>query len=158
MSTAGRDLAQVGGPVLYGDDLSGGDFMHLGSVTLTSDEIITFAHRYDPLPIHVDPQAAAEGRFGEVIAPAALLIALYSSLASRVFIPRLALVAGKGIDRLRIPTPALPGSVLNGLIVIDEITARGNHADLRSTSTFVDQRDRTVLSFTAIQTLVARSS
>lgn len=150
----GRDLALVDSSTLYGEDLRPGDFMALGAVTVTQAEIVEFASRYDPLPIHTDLAAAARGPFGDVIAPAALLLALYSSLASRVYIPRLALVAGKGIDRLRIPTPALPNSKLTGLIVVDQVIHRDDRADVHCTSTFVDDRGRTVLAFTAIQTVI----
>ena len=39
-----------------------------GSFTISEDEIIAFAKRYDPQPMHVDPAFAAEGPFCAVIA------------------------------------------------------------------------------------------
>ena len=145
--------------LLHAEDLHPGEVVPLGSVEVTAEEIIAFATTYDPLPIHVDPVAAAAGPFCGVIASAAHTIALYSSLASRVFVPRLALVAGKGIDRLRLPHPVRPGATLSATIeVLDVTTTRSDRADLRLRSEMTDQDGQVVLSFVAVQVVRRRNS
>jgi acyl dehydratase len=144
--------------LLHAEDLHPGEVVPLGSVEVTAAEIIAFATTYDPLPIHVDPVAAAAGPFGGVIASAAHTIALYSSLASRVFVPRLALVAGKGIDRLRLPHPVRPGALSATIEVIDVTPTRPDRADLRLRSEMTDQDGHVVLSFVAVQVVRRRDA
>lgn len=44
---------------LYLEDLSVGQVFTAGPITITQDEIIDFARRYDNQPFHTDPEAAA---------------------------------------------------------------------------------------------------
>ncbi|WLA51883.1 MaoC/PaaZ C-terminal domain-containing protein [Bradyrhizobium elkanii] len=41
-----------------------GQTFKLGSYTIGEAEILEFAGKYDPVPIHTDPVAAAVGPFG----------------------------------------------------------------------------------------------
>ncbi len=52
----------------YFEDYLPGAVYEYGSITVTEAEIIDFARRYDPQDIHVDPEAAAHGNFGGLIA------------------------------------------------------------------------------------------
>lgn len=52
----------------YFEDFSAGDRWEFGTFSLTEDEIIDFARQYDPLPTHIDREAAIEGPFGGLIA------------------------------------------------------------------------------------------
>ncbi|MBZ5735331.1 hypothetical protein K8Z61_12575 [Nocardioides sp. TRM66260-LWL] len=153
-----RDLDAVTGGLLHAEDLRPHDFLELGSVSTTEEEIVEFARRFDPLPIHVDVEAATAGHFGGVIASAAHTLALYSSLASRRFIPRLALVAGKGIDSLRLPAPVRPATRLDASIAISEIRMRPERgtADVRCAATMTDEHGDVVLAFEAIQVVRRR--
>ena len=126
--------------------------MRLGQVELGRTELVEFATRYDPLPIHTD---AATSPFGEVIASGVHTMALFSSLASRAFIPRLALLAGKGIDMLRLPHPVRPDSMLTGWVRLERIELRESRADVVYQATLTDQLGHVVLSFTGI-TVVSR--
>lgn len=145
---SGRNLHDlVDASPWYAEDLTVGDWMELGSIRVDLDEIIDFATKYDPLPIHV---AGTDSPFGGVIASGMHTMALYSSLASRVFMPRLALIAGKGIDRLRLPAPVYPGRTLTGTIEIIDNVGRAGRADISHRSTMTDDRGAVVLSFTGV--------
>src|SRR5579875_3238961 len=48
----------------YFEDYPEGAVFEYGSVTVDAAEIIEFARRFDPQPMHVDPEAAACGPFG----------------------------------------------------------------------------------------------
>ena len=145
---AGRNLDEIADQSpWYAEDLAVGDWMEVGSVRVELDEITEFAAKYDPLPLHLD---ATDSPFGQVIASGMHTMALFSSLASRAFIPRLALVAGKGVDRMRLPAPVYPGSTLPGRVEVTGITMRERRADLLQRSTLVDQNDAVVLSFDGV--------
>lgn len=148
VAPAGRDLDDVSG-LLYADDLRAGDWMDLGRVAATETEIVEFARRFDPLPLHVDPVAAAGSPFRGIIASAIHTLALFGSLASTRFIPRLALVAGKGMETARFPTPVRPGDVLHGRIQVAEVERRQGRADVRSHATMTSPAG-TVLSFVSV--------
>jgi acyl dehydratase len=139
----------------YADDLAEGDWMDLGRVTVSARDIVEFAERYDPLPLHVDPVAAAASPFGGLIASAMHTLSLYAGMASRTFIPRLALVAGKGIDTTRFPNPVRPDSTLTGRVEILRIETRPGRADVHSFNTMDDQTGTRVLEFVGI-TVVRR--
>lgn len=139
----------------YAEDLAVGDWMELGSVGVDLDEITEFAAKYDPLPIHLD---GTDSPFGQVIASGMHTMSLFSGLASRAFIPRLALVAGKGIDRMRLPAPVYAGSTLTGSIEIVDITMRNGRADVSHRGTLVDHNDAVVLSFLGVVVVSRRTS
>lgn len=149
----GRDLATLpSDTLLHAEDVNVGDWMDLGSVAISREEIIDFALRFDPLPIHLD---GSNSPFGDVIASSVHTMCCYSSLASRRFVPRLALVAGKGIDRLRLPHPVRPGAVLTGSADIVAVEFGPRRANLHTRSTLADQDGQVVLSFVGI-TVVKR--
>lgn len=127
--------------------------MNLGTVQVHREEVLAFARRFDPLPIHLDETNPI---FGDVIASGVHTMALFASLASREFIPRLALVAGKGIDRLRLPHPVRPGATLAGAVTIVDIAERSAAVDVTYRSTLTDDRDRLVLSFVGIAVVSRR--
>jgi acyl dehydratase len=52
----------------YFEDMTVGDRIELGSHTFTSDEIKSFARRYDPQLFHLDEVAAARSHFGALCA------------------------------------------------------------------------------------------
>lgn len=82
-----------------------------GSFTMTQDEIIDFATRYDPQTMHIDRELAVEGPFGEVIASGWHTVSKTMRLVVDNFLPHNGLAA-PGIDELRWPVPVRPGDVL----------------------------------------------
>ena len=47
----------------YLEDLQVGEKFQTASVTVTEAEILEFSRRFDPQPMHLDPEAAAKGPF-----------------------------------------------------------------------------------------------
>jgi len=144
----GRDLGLVKpGQTLYAEDLAVGDWMDLGSTEATRDEIICFARRFDPLPIHVD---GTNSPFGDVIASSMHTLSLFASIASPSFMARLALVAGKGFDRMRLPHPVLPGSLLSGSLQVVEVRMGLRRADVHCLYEMMDQNDDLAMTMVAV--------
>ncbi len=52
----------------YFEDYVPGTVLEYGPIVVDADDIVEFARRYDPQPIHVDRERAARGPFGGVIA------------------------------------------------------------------------------------------
>jgi acyl dehydratase len=150
----GRDLTSVkSDQILYAEDLAVGDWMDLGPVEVTRDEIVRFARQFDPLPIHVD---GTESPFGDVIASGMHTLALFASISSPRFMARLALVAGKGFDRMRLPNPVRPGSVLTGSLQVVEVRMGTRKADVHCIYEMVDQKGDLVMTMVGIQVVRRR--
>ncbi len=150
----GRDLASVqSDQVLYAEDLAVGDWMDLGSVEVSRDEIICFARKFDPLPIHLDGTGSP---FGDVIASGMHTLSLFASISAPTFMTRLALVAGKGFDRMRLPHPVRPGSVLTGSLQVVEVRMGSRKADVHCLYEMVNQNDELVMTMVGIQVVRRR--
>jgi acyl dehydratase len=150
----GRDLASVkSDQILYAEDLAVGDWMDLGPVEVTRDEIVRFARQFDPLPIHVD---GTESPFGDVIASGMHTLALFASISSPRFMARLALVAGKGFDRMRLPNPVRPGSVLTGSLQVVDVRMGTRKADVHCIYEMADQKGDLVMTMVGIQVVRRR--
>ena len=52
----------------YFEDVHVGESDTLGSHTVSAEEIIAFAKKYDPQPFHTDPEAAKDSIFGGLVA------------------------------------------------------------------------------------------
>ncbi|MCU1690148.1 MAG: acyl dehydratase, partial [Jatrophihabitantaceae bacterium] len=63
----GRDFA-VPTTDRYFEDYVPGESYEFGYAIADHDEILQFARRFDPQPIHIDEQFAATGPFGGIIA------------------------------------------------------------------------------------------
>ncbi|KQY58217.1 hypothetical protein ASD11_00665 [Aeromicrobium sp. Root495] len=144
------DLRLRAEPKLHGDDLAVGDWIELGPRTVPLEEILEFGRRWDPLPIHTDLVAAAASVFGEVVASGIHTLALYSVMASQDFMQRLALVAGKGIDRMRLPSPVRPGATLSLRIEVTGLRDHGSTADVATHGVMTDDDGRVVLDLASI--------
>ena len=100
-------------------DLVLGEVWTSAPFAVGADEIVAFATAYDPQAQHTDPEAAASGRFGTLIASGWHV----ASLAMRAFIGAKPFgdtpVVGMGVDELRWHAPVKPGDTL---IVTREVT------------------------------------
>jgi acyl dehydratase len=119
-----------------------------GSFTVTEDEIIDFASRYDPQPMHVDPRAAAEGPFGTVIASGWHTLARAMRLIVENFLPHDNLPS-PGIDELRWVRPVRPGDTLTLHITVLEARRSRSKPDrglIRSLMEVLNQKGEVAMS------------
>jgi acyl dehydratase len=107
------------------EDFAVGEVIELGSCSVTQEEIVEFARRYDPQPFHVDEEAAKASNFGGLIASGWHT----ASMFMRLFVDRVlaggATLGSPGIDEIRWPRPVRPGDVLTARVaVLDAVPSR----------------------------------
>jgi acyl dehydratase len=100
-------------PGTYFEDYPVGAIFTGGPVLVSEAEILDFARRYDPQPMHVDKAAAAAGQFGGLIASGWHTGAMMMQLLEKHFVPRPGNLASPGLDELRWRRPVRPGDRLS---------------------------------------------
>jgi acyl dehydratase len=104
------------------EDFKIGDVTEVGPVTVTEEEIVEFARRFDPQPFHVDPEAAKESPYGGLIASGWHTTALFMGMFVRGVLLDSASLGSPGIDELRWLAPVRPGDTLTGRSTIADMT------------------------------------
>jgi acyl dehydratase len=97
---------------LYFEDAEVGTTCKAGPYLVPKEEIIQFAKQYDPVPRHIDEEAAARSIFRGLTACGAHTFSIFILLTTRLQ-PRLHVLAGMGWDELRLPNPVRPGDELD---------------------------------------------
>ena len=141
---------------MFFDDLPVGFTHETGSVTLTEDEIIAFARKYDPQPFHIDPEAAAASIYGGIIASGfqTLIVAFDLILNSGVWTE--ASMGSPGLDEVRWKLPVRPGDSLRVRMTVTASTPSASRSDRGRTTIFyeiLNQKDELVSSYYATQLL-----
>lgn len=141
------------------EDYPEGAVYEFGSLAVSAAEIIDFACRFDPQPMHIDPAAAAAGPFGGLIASGWHTAGLMMRLMVEHFLPRAASLGSPGIDELRWLKPVRPGDVLRIRARIVEARPSRSQPDRGILRTFVEvlnQKDETVMTLKAVNLLHRR--
>jgi acyl dehydratase len=95
------------------EDFVPGAVYEFGAIAVSEADILDFARRFDPQPMHLDPAAAARGEFGGLIASGWHTAGLMMRLLAEHYLPREASLASPGLDELRWRHPVRPGDVLS---------------------------------------------
>jgi acyl dehydratase len=101
-------------PILYFEDIEEGTEFELGSTTVTREEILEFAARFDPQPFHVDEEAAKDSMFGGLIASGWHTAAIWMRLYVDTVLANTASLGSPGVEELRWLKPVRPGDTLTG--------------------------------------------
>ena len=113
--------------LLYFEDFMPGRVFDLGSREVTAEEIIAFGRAYDPLPFHVDPNAAADGPYGGLVASGRHSALVWMRLYVDAVLSRAAGMGSPGLDEIRWHRPVRPGDVLHGRTTVLEATPSRTH-------------------------------
>jgi len=100
-------------PERFFDDWHVGDRFVSGEATLSREECLDFARRYDPQQFHLDDAAAAASIFRALAASGWLTAALTMRLIVESGVMRGTGVIGAGVDELRWLAPVYPGDTLH---------------------------------------------
>src|SRR5580692_2356968 len=96
----------------YFEDYVPGSVHEFGSVQVEESEIIDFGKRFDPQDFHTDPEAAARGPFGGLIASGWHTGALMMRMLVDNYLSKASSLGSPGIDELRWLRPVRPGDTL----------------------------------------------
>jgi acyl dehydratase len=103
------------------EDFHAGEVTEIGPVTVSEQEIVEFARRFDPQYFHIDPAAAVDSPFGGLIASGWHTAALFMGMFVRAVLLDTASLGSPGIDELRWTAPVRPGDTLHGRVTVDEV-------------------------------------
>jgi acyl dehydratase len=140
-------------PHRYFEDFVEGHTQDLGSFSFTEDEIVDFARRYDPQPMHVDPDAARGSIYGGLIASGWQTAAGYMRLAVDGVMADSDSKGSPGVDSLRWLRPVRPGDQLNARITVLEARPSNSRPDwgiVRSRGEVVNQSGEIVMQLEAV--------
>lgn len=127
-SSAAGSLPLAVQPIGFLDDLKVGDELVLGTFSLTEEDILRFAKEFDPLPFHVDPQAARQSVFGGIIASGLHTLSCIHALSIRCgFLTGDTIIVGAGIDELRFRRPVRADDALTVTAKILSIVPSPKH-------------------------------
>jgi len=137
----------------YFDDYAPGTTFDCGSVSVDEAEIISFAKAFDPQPLHVDPEAAARGPFGGLVASGWHTAALVMRQLVEHYLAAGASLGSPGLDEIRWPYPVRPGDTLRVRATVVEARRSLSKPDrgiVRTMAEAMNQDDRPVMRATAI--------
>ncbi len=138
---------------IYYEEYSVGDSWEFGERTVEKSEIIEFAEKYDPQPMHTDEKAATESIFGGLIASGWQTAAI----CMRLFVDNVlddAVKGARGIDELRWINPLRPGDTLTATAeVVDKYphNERDDIGHIERKLTAYNQHDEPVLSWISLE-------
>jgi len=116
-------------PPRYFEDFAEGESLELGNFSFTETEIVDFARKYDPQPMHIDAEAARNTIFGGLIASGWQTVTSYMRLVVDGFMASSDSKGSPGIDSLRWLKPVRPGDQLSARITVLEARASNSRPD-----------------------------
>ena len=122
----------------YFEDYPKGAVFIAGAMSVGEPDIIDFGRKCDPQTMHIDPEAAARGYFGGLIASGWHTGAMMMRLFADNFLSPASSVASPGLDELRWLKPVRPGDVLSLRVTILE--ARRSHSRIDRVSCAASSR------------------
>lgn len=144
----------------YFEDYVSGTTFEYGQISVSADQIIEFARRFDPQPIHVDPEAAARGPFGGLIASGWHTAGVMMRLLADHFISHVASMASPGVDEIRWLKPVRPGDTLSIRVTVLETrrsTSKPDRGVVRSLVEVLNQNREIVMTLKPMSIVRCRS-
>lgn len=142
------------------EDIEVGEERQSGPRSVTIEEMVEFAQKYDPQWFHADPEAARESSFGEVVASGVFVLAIWRQL-DHTMNSDIDFVCGIGFDEFRLETALRPGDTVTAHSRILELTPSKSRDDRGTAITqyrLTNQRGDTVLRFRSINLVHRRTA
>lgn len=143
----------------YFEDYLPGSVYEFGTVAVSTEQIIAFATRWDPQPIHTDPNFAATGPFGGLIASGLHTTGICMQMFVTHYLSQVASLASPGMDELRWPEPVRPDDLLRLRTTV--VSARRSQSKpdrglVHTRAELFNQHDEMVLHLRAVNILRRR--
>ena len=145
----------------YFEDYPVGMVSEFGEMAVSAEEIIEFARRYDPQDMHTDPERAAHGVFGGLIASGWHTASMMMRLYAEHYLPKAASIASPGIDELRWVRPVRPGDRLRVRVTVLEANrsrSKPERGMVRSLVEVLNQNGDVVMSLKPMNLLRCRNA
>lgn len=113
----------------YFEDYPEGAVYEFGPIEVEEEEVLSFARRFDPQAMHIDPEAAAAGPFGGLIASGWHTLSLMMRLMVDHYVSKVAGLASPGVDEVRWLRPVRPGDRLTLRATVLEARPSRSKAD-----------------------------
>jgi acyl dehydratase len=138
--------------VHYLEDLTPGQRYRTASYTVDQAQIQAFATQFDPQPFHLDPEAAKQTLFGELVASGWHTMGITMRLIVGSGVQLGWGFLGAGVENMDWPHPVRPGDTLraeNEVLDIKPSRSKLDRGVVRIRTTTYNQRDEPVLIVTA---------
>lgn len=145
----------------YLEDYVAGAVHDCGSIAVEEAEIVAFARRFDPQPIHADPEAAKQSVFGGLIASGWHTASLMMRLFVDYYLSRVASLSSPGLDELRWLKPVRPGDELSLRVTVLENNRSRSKPDRGVVRSYIEvrnQRNEVVMTMNAVNLLRCRET
>ena len=129
-------------------------------MSVTEDDIVEYARRFDPQEIHIDAAAAKVGPFGGIIASGWHTGGLLMRMFADHYLTHNASLASPGIDELRWPAPLRPGDSLRLRVTTAEVRPSKSKPDrglIFSDAALITAADLTVMTCRAMNMIAKRN-
>jgi|TARA_B100000902_G_scaffold25000_1_gene30090 acyl dehydratase len=135
----------------YFEDFDIDQRISFGRYTVTQDEIVQFAKRYDPQAFHVDERDSLTVELGGVMASGWHTTAIFMRLAVDAYLAGAAVLTSPGVDELRWLAPVRAGDIISGEAIVEGARRSASKPDRGILTTGVvlwNQREEEVLRMT----------
>jgi acyl dehydratase len=145
----------------YFEDYLPGSVYEYGHLEVTEQEIIEFADKFDPQPIHTDPVAAASGPFSGLIASGWHTTGIFMRIFADHYLSGVASLGSPGIDELRWPIPLRPGDrvyLRTTILQARPSRTKPDRGVIHTRAELIQQDEQAVLQLVAVNLLRRRST
>ena len=135
----------------YFEDFDIDQRISFGRYTVTRDEIVQFAKRYDPQAFHVDERDSLTVDLGGVMASGWHTTAIFMRLAVDAYLAGAAVLTSPGVDELRWLAPVRAGDIISGEAIVEgarRSTSKPDRGILTTGVVLWNQREEEVLKMT----------
>lgn len=143
------------------EDFPEGSVREFGGVTVSKEDVVEFARKYDPQPFHVDEAAAGRSAFGGLVASGWHTCALVMRMTCDAFLLDTAAAGSPGVENVRWLTPVRPGDTLRVRLRVVEarpMKSRPRLGLIRQSFEVQNQAGETVLTMDGHTMLFRRSA
>lgn len=102
------------------EDMTPGRIVDLGTTVVDREEMLAFAQRFDPQPIHLDEAAGAASIFGGLAASGWFTASLWMRAYADGVLASSTSLGSPGGDELRWPAPVFAGDELRATMTVME--------------------------------------
>jgi acyl dehydratase len=124
--------------VLYFEDFPPGVVRESPPRTITREEMVEFARKYDPQPFHLDDEAAKKTIYGGLIGSGWLTVSVMMRLLWDTMLKDTVSLGSPGSDEIRWLKPVRPGDTLRARFTVVEAVPSRSKPDRGVVKTFTE--------------------